>query len=88
MTFDLTRKVTLLLFNAIIYQLNTALKSRSKGKGLCHDKKLENLRKAQKSTMKDNVNLELIKDTVIKITIIHLTYFLNCVIIWVRATYP
>ena len=77
MTFDLTRKVTLLLFNAIIYQLNTALKSRSKSKGLCHDKKLENLRKAQKSTMKDNVNLELIKNTVIKITLLHLTYFLN-----------
>ena len=81
MTFDLKRKVTLLLFNAIIYQLNTALKSRSKPKGLCHDKKLENLLKAQKSTMKDNVNLELIKDTVIKITTIHLTYFMNCVII-------
>ena len=32
--------------------------------GLRHEKKLKKIRKAQKSTMKDNVNLEFIKHTV------------------------
>ena len=64
LTFDLKRKVSFILFTAIIYQLNIAIKSRSKATGLRHEKKLKNLRKAQNSTMKDNVNLEFIKYTV------------------------
>ena len=64
LTFDLKRKVSFILFTAIIYQLNIAIKSRSKATGLRHEKKLKNLRKAQNSAMKDNVNLEFIKHTV------------------------
>ena len=64
LTFDLKRKVSFILFTAIIYQLNIAIKSRSKATGLRHEKKLKNLRKAQNSTMKDDVDLEFIKHTV------------------------
>ena len=64
LTFDLKRKVIFTLFNAIIYQLNIAIKIRSKATGLRHQKNLKNLRKAQNSTKKDNVNLEFIKCTV------------------------
>ena len=63
-TFDLKRKVSFLLFNAIIYQLNIAIKSLSKATGLWHEKKLKKLRKTQKSKMKDNFNLEFIKNKV------------------------
>ena len=72
--FDLKRKVSFILFTAIIYQLNIAIKSRSKATGLCHEKKLKNLRKAQNSTMKDDVVLNLLNT---RFTIIHPTYFLN-----------
>ena len=64
LTFDLKRKVIFTLFNAIIYQLNIAIKIRSKATRLRHEKNLKHLRKAQNSTMKDNVNLEFIKYTV------------------------
>ena len=64
MKFDLTRKVSFILFTAIIYQINIAIKSRPKATGLRHEKKLKNLRKAQNSTMKDHVNLEFVKHTV------------------------
>ena len=64
LTFDLKRKVSFILFTATIYQLDIAIKSRSKATGLRHEKKLRKLCKAQNSTMKDNVNLELIKHTV------------------------
>ena len=64
LTFDLKRKVSFILFTAIIYQLNIAIKSQSKATGLHHEKKLKNLRKAQNYTMKDNVDLEFIKRTV------------------------
>ena len=64
LSFDLKRKVSFILFTAIIYQLNIAIKSRSKATGLHHEKKLKNLRKAQNYTMKNNVNLEFIKRTV------------------------
>ena len=64
LTFDLKRKVSFILFTAIIYQLNIAIKSRSKATGLRREKKLKNLRKAQNSAVKDNVNLEFIKHTV------------------------
>ena len=36
LTFDLKRKVIFTLFNAIIYQLNIAIKIRSKATGLRH----------------------------------------------------
>ena len=63
LTFDLKRKVSFILFTVIIYQLNVAIKSRSKATGLCHEKKLKNLRKAENSTATDNVNLEFVKHT-------------------------
>ena len=47
LTFDLKRKVSFILFTAIIYQLNIAIKSRSKATGLRQEKNLKNLRKAQ-----------------------------------------
>ena len=43
LTFDLKRKVSFILFTAIIYQLNIAIKSRSKATGLRHEKKLRKL---------------------------------------------
>ena len=64
LTFDLKRKVRFILFTAIIHLLNIAIKSRSKATGLRHEKKLKKLRKAQNSTMTDNVNLEFIKHAV------------------------
>ena len=64
LTFDLKRKVIFTLFNAIIYQLNIAIKIRSKATSLRHEKNLKHLCKAQNSTMKDNNNLEFIKYTV------------------------
>ena len=64
LAFVLKRKVSFILFTAIIYQLIIAIKSQSKATGLRHEKKLKNLRKAQNSAMKDNVNLEFIKHTV------------------------
>ena len=42
LTFDLKRKVSFILFTVVIYQLNTAIKSRSKATGLRHEKKLNN----------------------------------------------
>ena len=47
LTFDLKRKVSFILINAIIYQLNIAVKSRSKATGLRREKNLKNLCKAQ-----------------------------------------
>ena len=41
LTFDLKRKVSFILFTAIIYQLNIAIKSQSKATGLYHEKKLK-----------------------------------------------
>ena len=65
LTFDLKRKVSFILFNFNnIYQLNISIKSRSKATGLYNEKKLKNLCKAQKSTVKDNVDLEFIKSMV------------------------
>ena len=51
LTFDLKRKVIFTLFSAIIYQLNIAIKIRSKATSLRHEKNLKHLRKAQNSTM-------------------------------------
>ena len=50
LTLDLKRKVNFILLTVIIYQLNIAIKSRSKAKGLRHAKKLKNLPKAQTAT--------------------------------------
>ena len=72
LTFDVKRKVSFILFTAITYQLNIAIKSQSKAAGLSHEKKLKNLRIAQISTMKDHIILEFLKHTVV-----HPTYFLN-----------
>ena len=41
LTFDLKRKVSFILFTAIIHQLNIAIKSQSKATGLYHEKKLK-----------------------------------------------
>ena len=62
MTFALNIKVGFSLTNAIICELNIAIKSRSKASS--HEKKLNNLGKAQKSTVKDNLNLKFIKHSV------------------------
>ena len=64
LTFDLKRKASFILFTAIIWQLNIAMKNRSKATGLRHEKRLKYLHKAQNSTMKDNVNLKFIKHTI------------------------
>ena len=62
MTFALNIKVGFSLTNAIICELNIAIKSRSKASS--YEKKLNNLGKAQKSTVKDNLNLKFIKHSV------------------------
>ena len=50
LTLDLKRKNSFILFTAITYQLNIAIKNRSKTKGLRQEKKLKNLPKAQTPT--------------------------------------